>query len=135
MAPVHPSAILLEGEEVPPALPVCGRYAGQEALIRKSLSLSMQGRMGPVFDDTADCEDGAQVDRELEHATVIGDLLASTDNRLERTGARILDPGGRISHAASLQDRASHRHWRGVLQRAHATRTALPDDARRAFFE
>jgi citrate lyase subunit beta/citryl-CoA lyase len=97
MAPVHPSAILFEGEEVPPVLPVCDHYAGQEALIRKSLSL--QGRMGPVFDVTADCEDGAEIGRELEHATMIGDLLASTENRFERMGARIHDPGGCIWHA------------------------------------
>lgn len=97
MAPVHPSEILFEGEEAPPFLPVCDHYAGQEALIRKSLAL--QAQMGPVFDVTADCEDGADVGRELQHATMIGELLASTENRFDRMGVRIHDPGSRVWHA------------------------------------
>ena len=48
-------------------LPVCDHYSGVEARMRKSLAL--QAEFGAcVFDVTLDCEDGAPVGGEAEHA-------------------------------------------------------------------
>jgi citrate lyase subunit beta/citryl-CoA lyase len=54
---VHPRDALFEAEDLVPALPVCDHYCGVETRMRKSLEL--QGELGPVFDVTLDCEDGA----------------------------------------------------------------------------
>lgn len=90
MPAAHPSQVLFAAQAAPRVLPVCDHYAGTEALIRKSLAL--QRELGPVFDVTADCEDGAPVGREREHASMIGDVLASADNAHARLGVRIHDP-------------------------------------------
>jgi len=57
--------------------------------MRKSLAL--QAEWGPVFDVTLDNEDGAPVGGEVEHAHLIAELLASSDNRWGRVGVRLLD--------------------------------------------
>ena len=46
-------------EPTAPDLPVCDHYAGVEPRMTKSLEL--QAELGPVFDVTLDCEDGAPV--------------------------------------------------------------------------
>ncbi len=98
MSIVHPSKALYGRTESPSvALPVCDHYAGSEALLVKSLAL--QARLGPVFDITADCEGGAPPGREAAHATMIGELMASADNRFGRVGLRIHDPGQRHWHS------------------------------------
>ncbi len=58
--------------------------------MRKSIAL--QQELGPVFDITLDCEDGAAVGNEAAHATLVGELIASDDNRFGRIGARVHDP-------------------------------------------
>jgi citrate lyase subunit beta / citryl-CoA lyase len=70
------------------ALPVCDHYAGVPALMHKSLAL--QATMGPVFDVTLDCEDGAPVGGETEHAQLVAELVMSGENRYGRVGARCL---------------------------------------------
>ena len=84
---LHPRQALFDAEEVLPNLPVCDHYAGVEVRMRKALAL--QAEMGPVFDVTLDCEDGAAMGGELEHAHLVADLLASAQNRHRRAGARI----------------------------------------------
>ncbi len=74
-------------EPAPPLLPVCDHYAGVEARMKKSLAL--QGELGPVFDVTLDCEDGAPVGGEAEHALLIAALLAGADNCFGRVGVRL----------------------------------------------
>jgi citrate lyase subunit beta/citryl-CoA lyase len=78
---------LFEPGDAAPALPVCDHYAGAPARMRKSLA--MQAEMGPVFDITLDCEDGAPVGGEIEHALRIAELVASPLNRHDRVGARL----------------------------------------------
>ncbi len=87
---MHPSDVLFQGMHQPVSLPACDHYAGSEKLMRKSLALQQQ--LGPVFDITFDCEDGAAAGNEREHAALVGDLIAGEDNRFGRIGARVHDP-------------------------------------------
>lgn len=76
--------------QAPATLPACDHYAGSEKLMRKSMLLQQQ--LGPVFDITFDCEDGAAAGSETAHASLVGELLCSDDNRFDRIGARVHDP-------------------------------------------
>ena len=62
----HPKAVLFAGEKPFPILPAVDHYAGSEKLMRKALQL--QKELGPIFDITCDCEDGAHAGAEREHA-------------------------------------------------------------------
>ena len=84
---VHPRRALFDADEAAPALPVCDHYAGVESRMRKSLAL--QAELGPVFDVTLDCEDGAPVGGEGEHAQLVAELIDSKDNLHGRVGARL----------------------------------------------
>lgn len=55
--------------------------------MRKSLAL--QSEMGPVFDITLDCEDGAPVGGEVEHAHMVAEMVMSRANEFGRVGARV----------------------------------------------
>jgi citrate lyase subunit beta/citryl-CoA lyase len=90
-SPLHPRLALFEDGELPPSLPVCDHYAGVEPRMGKSLQL--QAEMGPVFDITLDCEDGAPVGGEIEHAQHIAELVNSAQNRFGRVGARVPEVG------------------------------------------
>lgn len=57
--------------------------------MRKSMAL--QQELGPVFDITLDCEDGASAGNEFAHAQLVGTLIAGDDNRFGRIGARVHD--------------------------------------------
>lgn len=54
-------------------------------------SLDLQKELGPVFDITFDCEDGASHGEEQAHAHLIGSLIASEQNLFGRIGARVHD--------------------------------------------
>jgi citrate lyase subunit beta/citryl-CoA lyase len=82
-----PREALFDAEDRAPALPVCDHYSGVEARMRKSLEL--QGELGPVFDVTLDCEDGAPVGGEAEHAHLCAELVMSAANRHGRVGVRV----------------------------------------------
>jgi citrate lyase subunit beta/citryl-CoA lyase len=98
---MQPSQVLFQGEALPRALPVCDHYAGTEVRMRKALSLQTQ--LGPVFDITFDCEDGAPVGKEAEHAQLVVDILLSPENQFNRVGVRIHDP----SHSCWKSDVAT----------------------------
>jgi citrate lyase subunit beta / citryl-CoA lyase len=75
---VHPRNVLMESQAGAVSLPVCDHYCGVEARITKSLQLQaeMMEEFGAcVFDVTLDCEDGAPVGGEIEHAEMIVELL------------------------------------------------------------
>lgn len=91
---VHPNEALFGGEKPFPLIPACEHFAGSEKLILKALSL--QDSIGPVFDITCDCEDGAASGQEREHAEMIVRILNSEANKLHMAGARIHD----YTHAA-----------------------------------
>jgi citrate lyase subunit beta/citryl-CoA lyase len=82
-----PREALFDADDHAPALPVCDHYCGVEVRMRKSLEL--QGELGPVFDVTLDCEDGAPVGGEAEHANLCAELVMSAANRFDRVGVRV----------------------------------------------
>jgi len=88
---MHPSEVLFQGKRQPLLLPACDHYAGSEKLMRKSMAL--QQELGPLFDITFDCEDGAPTGGEAEHAALVAALINSEDNRHNRIGARLHEPG------------------------------------------
>lgn len=96
----HPDDVLFAGEKHFPVLPVVDHYAGSEKLITKAMQL--QQDMGPVFDITCDCEDGARAGAEREHAEMVAELVNAADNRFGRVGARIHD--------------ITHPHWERDLE-------------------
>jgi citrate lyase subunit beta/citryl-CoA lyase len=88
---MHPSEVLFQGQRQPLLLPACDHYAGSEKLMRKSMAL--QQELGPIFDITFDCEDGASAGNERAHAELIAALVNSDDNRHNRIGVRLHDVG------------------------------------------
>jgi len=94
----HPEKVLFEGERAFPTLPACEHYAGNEKFILKAFALQVE--LGPVFDVTCDCEDGAPAGQERAHAQMVSRLLNSADNVHRRAGARIHD----ANHPAWKQD-------------------------------
>lgn len=93
---VHPRQALFSGEKPFPIIPSCEHFAGSEKLITKALEL--QDKLGPIFDITCDCEDGAPAGKEREHAEMIVRVLSSEANKHGMAGVRIHD--------------YSHAHWR-----------------------
>jgi citrate lyase subunit beta/citryl-CoA lyase len=76
----HPRDVLLGAQASGVSLPVCDHYSGVEARMRKSLLLQaeMTQEFGTcVFDVTLDCEDGAPVGGEAEHAALVTELALS----------------------------------------------------------
>ncbi len=57
--------------------------------MRKSMAL--QQELGPLFDITFDCEDGAAAGNEADHAQLIATLLCDEANKFKRIGARVHD--------------------------------------------
>ena len=88
---MNPSEVLFQGKRQPLLLPACDHYAGSEKLMLKSMAL--QQELGPLFDITFDCEDGAATGAEPEHAQLVVRLLASEANCHGRIGVRVHDIG------------------------------------------
>jgi citrate lyase subunit beta/citryl-CoA lyase len=86
---MHPSEVLFQGKRHPVLLPACDHYAGSEKLMRKSIAL--QQELGPLFDITFDCEDGASAGDEEAHARLVAALLQDEGNRFDRIGVRVHD--------------------------------------------
>jgi len=79
---LHPRNVLLDAQAGRVQLSVCDHYSGVEARMRKSLQLQaeMTQEFGTcVFDVTLDCEDGAPVGGEAEHAALVCELALSAD--------------------------------------------------------
>lgn len=100
----HPREILLGAQAATAVLPVCDHYSGVEARMRKSLQLQadMMEEFGAcVFDVTLDCEDGAPVGGEAEHAAMVVALAL-----LAREQARVAVRVHAVDHAAFEADMA-----------------------------
>jgi citrate lyase subunit beta / citryl-CoA lyase len=101
----HPREILLGAQAQTGFLPVCDHYSGVEARMRKSLQLQaeMTEEFGAcVFDVTLDCEDGAPVGGEADHAALVVALAALASDKA-RVAVRIHPVG----HPAFEQDIAT----------------------------
>ena len=93
---VHPNEALFDEEKPFPVIPSCEHFAGSEKLILKALEL--QENMGPVFDITCDCEDGAAAGKEAEHAEMVARVIGGESNKHKMMGVRIHD--------------YTHPHWK-----------------------
>lgn len=102
--PLHPRDVLLGAQATTGFLPVCDHYSGVEARMRKSLQLQadmLQEFGACVFDVTLDCEDGAPVGGEAEHAAMVVDLAASASDK-----ARVAVRVHAVDHPAFEADMA-----------------------------
>jgi citrate lyase subunit beta/citryl-CoA lyase len=106
---VSPREVLVDSDGGAPGLPVCDHYCGTEPRMVKALAL--QAELGPVFDVTLDCEDGAPVGAETEHAALCARIARSEANRHGRVGARVhpVDHPAFESDLATLIGEAGHR--------------------------
>ncbi|MGV3726011.1 HpcH/HpaI aldolase/citrate lyase family protein [Hydrogenophaga sp.] len=110
---IHPRSILLGAQAGALALPVCDHYSGVEARMRKSLALQaeMAEEFGTcVFDVTLDCEDGAPVGGETEHAALVTELALSAAPQA-RVAVRVhpVDHPAFGADVATIAGRAGHR--------------------------
>ena len=95
-----PIDVLFAHKKAFPILPAVDHYAGSEKMIRKALGL--QNELGAIFDITCDCEDGAQVGNERQHAEMAAAMIMSEENRHGRLAVRIHD----VTHPHWQQDMA-----------------------------
>jgi citrate lyase subunit beta/citryl-CoA lyase len=102
VARIHPDAVLTQDGGTLPSIPAVDHYAGSEKLMRKAMALQIaQARNGvATLDVTFDCEDGAAVGEEADHAELVSALIMSDDNHFNRIGARIHD----VTHASWMAD-------------------------------
>lgn len=101
----HPRDVLLGAQAAASLLPVCDHYSGVLARMTKSLQLQaeMTEEFGTcVFDCTLDCEDGAPVGGEAEHAQLVAELVQGTSENA-RVGARVHP----VDHPAFENDMAT----------------------------
>ena len=90
----HPRDILLGAQAAAGFLPVCDHYSGVEVRMRKSLQLQaeMTAEFGTcVFDASLDCEDGAPVGGERDHAQMVV-ALANEAQEAARRAASLATP-------------------------------------------
>ena len=112
-APPHPRDVLLGAQAQTGFLPVCDHYSGVEARMRKSLQLQaeMTQEFGTcVFDVTLDCEDGAPVGLEADHARLVASLAVGAAPGA-RVAARVhpVDHPAFASDVATIVGEAGHR--------------------------
>lgn len=111
---VHPREALLGAQAGAVVLPVCDHYSGVEARMRKSLQLQaeMTEEFGGVcpFDVTLDCEDGAPVGGEAEHAALVMTLALLAGERA-RVGVRVhpTDHPAFEQDVATIAGKAGHK--------------------------
>ena len=98
----HPAQVLLGAQAGAHGIAVCDHYSGVEVRMRKSLQLQQQMQLEfghCVFDVTLDCEDGAPVGQEREHAMLVAQLA-----RDAAPGARVAARVHTVDHPAFQQD-------------------------------
>jgi citrate lyase subunit beta/citryl-CoA lyase len=113
LASIHPRHILLGSQAGAFALPVCDHYSGVEARMKKSLALQaeMLEEFGTcVFDATLDCEDGAPVGGEAEHALLVTELaLAAAPDARVAVRVHPVDHPAFDADVATIAGRAGQR--------------------------
>ena len=110
---MNPRDVLLGAQAGSVQLPVCDHYSGVEARMRKSLQLQaeMTQEFGTcVFDVTLDCEDGAPVGGEAEHAALVTELaLAAAPDARVAVRVHPVDHPHFDADVAQIAGRAGHR--------------------------
>jgi citrate lyase subunit beta/citryl-CoA lyase len=127
----HPRDVLLGAQAGAVVLPVCDHYSGVEARMRKSLALQaeMAQEFGAcVFDVTLDCEDGAPVGGESEHAALVTELALAASPAM-RVGVRVhpVDHPAFVGDVITIAGRAGHRLSHLMVPKVEAI-----DDVRQA---
>ena len=127
----HPRKVLLGAQAAQGFLPVCDHYSGVEQRMRKSLQLQaeMTEEFGTcVFDVTLDCEDGAPVGGESEHAALVVSLALAADARA-RVAVRVhpVDHPAFEQDIATIAGQAGHR-----LAHIMLPKVEMPQDIERA---
>ncbi|MCJ0764244.1 HpcH/HpaI aldolase/citrate lyase family protein [Variovorax terrae] len=112
-APRHPREALLGAQAGAVVLPVCDHYSGVEVRMRKSLQLQaeMTEEFGTcMFDVTLDCEDGAPVGGEADHAALVMTLALLADEKA-RVAVRVhpVDHPAFEQDIATIAGKAGHR--------------------------
>lgn len=109
----HPRDVLLGAQAQAGFLPVCDHYSGVEARMRKSLQLQadlMREFGACVFDVSLDCEDGAPVGGEAEHAALVVELaLAAAPGARVAVRVHPVDHPAFEADVATIAGRAGHR--------------------------
>jgi citrate lyase subunit beta/citryl-CoA lyase len=125
----HPRDILLGAQARTGQLPVCDHYSGVEARMRKSLQLQaeMTQEFGAcVFDVTLDCEDGAPVGGEAEHAALVTELALAPRPRAGRGARAPGRPSGLRKRHRTIAGKAgracAHHAAQGGIRRRRRTR-------------
>ncbi len=113
IAQKHPREVLLDAQAGGVHLPVCDHYSGVEARMRKSLQMQaeMTEEFGAcVFDVTLDCEDGAPVGGEADHAELVVELALAAGPK-SRVGVRVhpVDHPSFGADIATIAGRAGRR--------------------------
>jgi citrate lyase subunit beta / citryl-CoA lyase len=118
---MHPNDILLGAQAGAVFLPVCDHYCGVEPRIAKALALQREfieahGVCG--FDVTLDCEDGAPVGAEFEHAKSLLPSINRASNAIKNVVPRVAVRVHAVDHPAfgsdvqtivgAVADRLSH---------------------------
>ena len=110
----HPRDILLGAQAAAGFLPVCDHYSGVEVRMRKSLQLQaeMSAEFGAcVFDVSLDCEDGAPVGGERDHAQMVAALANDAYRSARKAGLpaapRVAVRVHPVDHPAFEQDVAT----------------------------
>ena len=109
----HPREILLGAQAAGGQLPVCDHYSGVEARMRKSLQMQadMTEEFGAcLFDVTLDCEDGAPVGGEADHAALVTQIALDA-GAAARVAVRVhpVDHPAFEADMAVIAGQASHR--------------------------
>lgn len=98
----HPREVLLGAQAKTDVLPVCDHYSGIPSRMVQSIALQAElaQEFGTcVMDVTLDCEDGAPVGREADHAELVADLIANSD-----ANARVAVRVHPLEHPAFAKD-------------------------------
>jgi len=128
---MHPRDVLLGAQARTGFLPVADHYSGVEARMRRSLQLQaeMTHEFGAcVFDVTLDCEDGAPVGGEAEHARLVTELAQGA-----APGARVAVRVHPVDHRAFESDIATIAQGAGArLSHIMLPKVESPADVDRA---
>ncbi len=125
----HPREVLLGAQAAAVSLPVCDHYSGVEARMRKSLQLQaeMTEEFGAcVFDVTLDCEDGAPVGGEADHAAMVV-ALATGASAQARVAVRVhpVDHPSFESDMAVIAGGLSHRLSHIMVPKVESVRDVM----------